>query len=1026
MNLITSEQATLARDRVSADPTARKVADSITAAADPWLAREDDAIRALVPEAAVPRSFYVNHVVGCPIHGHGQSGGLAAWRHDPFNDPWHVVCATGGETYPSNDFGAYYRSSMEDRSLLTGPHADDGFGWKSEDSPYRHWFIAYCSEHLLITTVSGAETLAQAYLLTGDARYAHKALVILDRIAEVYPDMDYAVQGSYGMEFSPGYDGRIENQIHEGGTVRSLCKALDVVRDAIPSDPTFGPSSDSMRAKLEQGIIAPCLEGIYGGKIRGNYGGHQESVLVAALASGDRQEIDRAVDWVLNQTGEATARKEMLTSFDDYIFRDRAAHAEGVNFALDNLHFREGIGWESSPSYNSGWVGRMTTIARYLERQGVSIWDRPKLRRMWRWAVEMTCLDRFVPAIGDAGSAEGGLVQLSRSTLRAAYARTRDPFVGELLRSYGDGFDTFDSLFEEVPEVSPSPEGATELRRLSTVSHLMGGYGLVLLRSGRGDERTAVSLYYGRAATEHGHFDRLNLELFGCCRKLIPDMGYPEHASEGEPPAIWTKNTASHNTVVVDERRQDTQTPGRLIHFASSDGLDLVEADAPDAYHHVSEYRRTVALIELAPDARYVVDLFRVAGGDRHDYGIHGFHGTFSTEGVELSAPQAEGTLAGEDVPYGAIYDDEGLQDFERKGRSYYTYRGSGHSYLYDVRRANPVAPWSAVWRDAENGTGIRATYLPSGETIVAHGDPPRKGGAADPLDFLILRNSGEGLTSQFAGVLEPFSGQPRVRSIEPLERTDRAIGLKVHHLQGVDTVRHSVGPEGSSFSIARTDVEGVPTRLHLVGLGCVSSGGCTLAIEKGISGTVVAVDPDVSTLDVERNRGSQPLRTRGLIGETVRIGNGRRSTAYTISSVEKLEGRRYRIALSNETFCIGRLAVTGINADGSGLSTVTCLYLASQGYYRGARLVDEERSVWLPVDDVKLSPHRPGFRRDGSVALEGHHDLDSRFASGDIAYLYDFGPGDSVSIAPRATAVRRDDGTFRLKSNCRAELTVS
>ena len=1026
MNLYTPDQIRLARQRTADDPTARKVADSVRSAADRWLAREDGEIRSLVPEASVPRSFYVNYVTGCPIHGHGRSGGLAAWRHDPFVDPWHVTCAVGGEAYPSNDFGAFHRSGMQDRSLLGGPYPDDGFGWQAEGSPYRHWFVAYCCERLLSAVVAGAAALSQAYLLTDNAAYAHKALVILDRMAEVYPAMDYATQGSYGMEFSPGYDGKILNQIFEGGTVRSLCKALDAVRGAIPQDPTFGPTADATCSKLERGIIGPSLDGVYGGKIRGNYGGHQETLLVAALASGDQKEIDRAVDWVLDNTGEATVRKEMLTSFDDYIFRDRAAHAEGVNFALDNLHFREGVGWESSPGYNNGWVGRLTSIARHLEGQGIDIWSRPKLRRMYRWAVEMTCLDGFVPAIGDAGSGESSYVQLSRSALRAAFARTGDPFVGELLRRHGEGFDTFESLFEEVPVPSPSREGAAELKRISTASHLMGGYGLALLRSGRGAERSAVSLYYGRAATEHGHFDRLNVEIFGYGRKLITDLGYPEHAAEGEPPAVWTKNTVCHNTVVVDERRQDTQAPGRLTLFTSSDGLNLVEVDAPDTYHHVSEYRRTVALVELAPDARYVLDLFRVAGGDRHDYGIHGFHGEFGTEGVELSAPQTEGTLAGEDVPYGAIYDDEGLQDFERKGRSYYTYHGSGYSYLYDIRRANPTAPWSAAWRDAEGGTGIRASYLPTGEAIVAHGDPTRKPGASGPLEFLILRNSGEGISSRFVGVLEPYSSQPKVRSLESLERTDRSIGLRIRHGYGEDTVRHAVSPKGSAFSIARRNLEGRITQIHLVGAGTIVADGHTLTIEKGLSGTVVSVDSEMSEIEVERDRDSQPFRTRGLVGETLRIGNGRRTTAYTISSVEKLQGRHYRIGLNNESFRIGRLAVSGINADGSGLSTVTCLYLASQGTYRGARLVDEGHSVWLPVEDVKLSPHRPGFRRDGSVALEGNHDLDGPFEPGGIAYLYDFGPGDTACVAPQATAIRRKDGTFRVKSNCRADLTVT
>ncbi len=1034
MNLVTSQEIQLARHHVANDASARRIADSIFASAAPWLDRDDSAIRDLMPGADVPRTWTVNYITGCPVHGSGPEGyrdyAQGGWHHDPFNTKWKVTCAVGGETYPSNDFEAFYQT--RDRSLLTGPYPDDGSGWRAPGALYKHWFVAYCCGSIWSTVTSGLTSLYQAYLLSGDARYAHKALVILDRLAEVYPDMDYSTQSMYALEFSPGYDGKISDLISETGIVRTLCKALDAVRDALPDDPTFGQTADDTLSKLERGILGASLEGVYGGKVRSNYGGHQESLLIAALALGDPKEIDRAVDWTLNNTGEATRHKEMLTSFDDYIFRDRAAHAEGINFALDSLIFREGIGWESSPGYNSGWVTHLTTIAALLEPLGVRLWDRPKFRRMYRWPTEMTCIDRFTPAIADAGSALGGRVQFSADALRTAYAATGDLFIGELLRRNKTRFDSFESLFDDPLTPSPDKGGAAELKRLTVPSHLMGGYGLALLRSGRGKERTAVSLYYGRAATEHAHFDRLNLELFGYGRKLVPDLGYPEHAAEGEGPAVWTKNTASHATVVVDERRQDTQAPGRLSLFTSTDGLNLVEVDAPDTYHHTSEYRRTVALIDIAPDARYVLDLFRIAGGDQHDYSIHGFEGGFCAEGIALSDPQAEGTLAGEDIPPGAIYDDDGLADPLKKGRSYYTYRGSGYSCLYDIRRGRPEAPWSAAWTDAASTAclrathrqvGLRTTFLPSEEAIVAHGDPPRKrGDNPRQLTYILLRNSGDGIASQFAAVLEPFAGAPKIHIAEQIERTDRSVALKIRHQHGEDTLSHTVSPTGTTFSLVRRDPDGKLIRLDQVGPGSVRADGHTLTIEKSISGSIVSVDPHTSTIHIERDRNSQPLR-RALIGETIHIHNGRRTTAYTISSVEG-RGRGYRIGLNNESFRIGRFLTTGINADGSGLSTKTCLYLASQGYYRGARLVDETHAVWLPVEDVKLSPHRPKSRRDGSIALVDNHDLHAHFTPGQIAYLYDFGPGDAVSITPRATALRRTDGSFRTKGNCRAVLS--
>ena len=1025
MNLLTSEQVRRARQRVAEDDTARKLADSVCAGAASWLERDDEFIRDFMPEAGVPRTWTVNYISGCPVHGSGPEGnrGYAqgGWRYDPFADRWRVTCGIGGEVYPSNDFEAFYRSGMQDRSLLTGPHADDGWGWQGEESPYRHWFVAYCCENIWQAVVSGLESLSKAYLITGEGKYAHKALVILDRLAEVYPDMDYSTQSMYATEFSPGYDGKMFNLISETMNATGLCKAVDAVRDALPADPLSGATAEVTRAKIERGIIGASLDGIYAGKVRGNYGMHQEALLFAAIASGDQREIDRAVDWVLDNTGEATRLKEMLTSFDDYVFRDKSAHAEGLNFALDNLIFREGVGWESSPSYNSGWVGHIATIAGLLEKLGVRLWDRPKVRRMFRWATEMDCLDEFTPAIGDAGGPLGGLTQFSTGALRAAWMGTNDPCIGELLRRREDGFDRFEALFEEIPSPESSKEGAAEIKQLRDIPHLMGGYGLALLRSGRGKERCAVSLYYGRGATEHGHFDRLNIELFAYGRKLIADHGYGEHAAEGDIPAVWTKNTLPHTTVVVDGRRQDTQGAGRLVLFNAGPGISLVEVDAPDTYHSTTEYRRTVALVELGGDARYVLDLFRVVGGDRHDYSMHGFAGDFSVGGIALSDKQEKGTLAGEDVAYGAIYDDDGLVDPLRKGRSYYTYRGGGYSYLYDVQRGNPTGPWSACWQEGD--VGLRTFFLPADEAIVAHGDPPRKPGNPRQFTYALLRNEGDGIASRFATVAEPFKGEPRVRAVEEVDRAEQAVVLRVEHEYGEDAILHAVDADGTCFSLVRRDLEGRLERLHLTGVGSVQVGGCSLAIAKGFSGRVVSVDPEHSTVEIERDRESQGFRSRSLIGEIALIGNERRSTAYTITGVEG-RGRRLRIRFGNDSFRVGRLAVTGRNADGSGVSTKTNLYMASQGYYRGARLVDEELRNWLPVEDVRLAPHRPGFRRDGSVALVGKGDLED-FVPGEIAFLYDFGPGDGFSVVPHATAVRRADGTFQVKGNCRAELVL-
>jgi hypothetical protein len=534
----------------------------------------------------------------------------------------------------------------------------------------------------------------------------------------------------------------------------------------------------------------------------------------------------------------------------------------------------------------------------------------------------------------------------------------------------------------------------------------MGGYGLALLRSGSGKEKVAISVYYGRAATEHAHFDKLNLELFAYGKKLIPDLGYPEHAAEGDRPGVWTKNTAAHATVVVDGRRQDTQGPGQVTQFVESDGISLVEIDAPDTYFHTAEYRRSVALIDIAPNVKYVLDLFRVSGGTQHDYGVHGFEGAFQTGSVDFSPPQKSGTLAGEDVPYGTIYD-----------------RGGGYSYLYDVKRANPGDGWWADWRDQSDGVGLRATFLPTDEAIHAHGDPPRKPGNPKQLDYLLLRNSGEYVTSQFVAVYEPYKMNHSIESIKKLTQDDRSITLEIQHRMGTDIVQHSVDTQGTSFTLTRTDLDGKITKMHQVGPGEAGQKGASLEIGKEISAKIVGVDPNTSIVEVERNRESQPFRASGLVQNIARIHNTSRTCSYTVTSVEG-KGKRFNIGFGTDSFRIGRFVITGRNADGSGVTTKTNLYMAAQGYYRGCWLTDKDHITWIPVRDVLITPHQPGVRRDSQIQLAGKHELGTAFTQGNIAYLYDFGPGDTLNISPYATAALRSDGTYRVRTNGRAEVS--
>ena len=1006
----------LARENVARHETARAVADGVMREADRWVGRSEAFVVDRMPDGRVPRTFLVNHVTGCPVHGADTAMcgayGVDNWSVDVMGDePWRVKCAAGGEIYPSNDFEAFHRSGLTDRSLLTGDFADDGHGWLGEGARYRHWFVAFAADQMWKASLSGVEALSRAYVLSGEDRYARQALVMLGRAADVYAGMDYE-HSMYGTEFSPGYSGKIDYQISEARVVYRLARAFDLVRDA---------ATAAACKHIESGLVREMMRGVYEEHTRGNYGMHQVALMASALVLGDADELAEAVEWTLNQSGEASRLKEMRMLVDGYVFRDRAAHAEGLKWAWDNLMFREGIGWESSPSYCGSWVAELYELAALLERGGQPIWDEPKLRRMLVWPVEMSHFGLSTPAIGDAGSVKTFVQRISGRVLRLAFEKYRDPLAARQMLDrglFGEGlFDQFDDLMRPGADEGAlrAVAGGDDIGRLRDRSRLMGGYGLAMLRAGQGEDGVAASVYFGRAATEHGHFDRLNLELFGYGRRLLPELGYPIHAAEGSEPGVWTKNTSAHATVMVDERRQSNQAAGRVCAFVTGARTQYAEIDAAGTYDQTSEYRRAVVMATVGgaggqAQQHYVIDLFRVTGGRRHDYSLHGFDAPFSVAGLDLSEA-GRGTLAGEDVAYGSAYDDADL-DRPDCVRSYYTYAGSGYSYLRDVRRGRPGGAWSATWDDGE--TGVRVHGLPDegDEVIVAEGAYPEKQAERHYLKFVVQRRDGDPASSCFASVIEPYRGEPFIGSVTD-ESAEGVRRICVEHRLGRDTWTLNPGVDGARVVRVARNESGQLVGVDVIGCGQMQEAGCAVRVTGGVTGRITRVDDGAHEIEVAlEGEGLPDECVKSMAGQTAIIGNPRHGTTYTVVEARREAGKLI-VRFGDESFRIGRLKVGSVSGDGGTIVTPTYLYLAHQGYYRGTHLVNEAGDAWHELDDVVLSPHRPGCRRDGRVTLRdpGGGDLARRL--GTEASIYDLGPGDRFEIVPHVQVERGEDGEW-------------
>ena len=213
----------------------------------------------------------------------------------------------------------------------------------------------------------------------------------------------------------------------------------------------------------------------------------------------------------------------------------------------------------------------------------------------------------------------------------------------------------------------------------------------------------------------------------------IPEMGYPEYM-DSEAPATggWTTHTVCHATVEVDAHRQAVSVFGDLHAFVETEGVRLMDASCEDTYKYqgIDRYRRTLLLIDLPDESGYVVDVFRVRGGQQHDYLFHGPPVAVDIEGVSLSDP-AEGTLAGTDVTFGQV--TEGVTPYAPENNDY--------QYLFNVRQAGWQGRVDARWTVPNQGT-FGVNFLSDvGETLLLTDGYPRPSSKSlSPMPFIVRR----------------------------------------------------------------------------------------------------------------------------------------------------------------------------------------------------------------------------------------------------------------------------------------------
>jgi hypothetical protein len=874
-----------ARDNIEKHPAAKAVRDNIVAAADKWLEWSDEDLRDLLTSAQVPRAFDLN-VHGCPVHGEEVfKSGTYPWKVDP-RKPFKVMCPVGNETYPANDYEAYYKSGFdpEIKKSWSGDYVDDGWGWVDPKDGERYWFVAQYNFWNWHRNIQPALlNLSRAYLLTGEKKYAHKAAVMLVRLAEVYPEMDHEWQSRYGMMMRAQggrYPGKISNAIWETFLARDFAEAYDNIWDSIDDDNAlqvlYAKSGEQLRAFIEANFLEDAMDAYFSQKIQGNFGMHQIALLHVLLA---RQQVD-------------------MKKYSHLLVDEPSADGSynGLRYALYNQVWRDGTPFES-PGYNFSWIGNFAALSELLKKGGTDLYRDPKLKLLFDSPLTITNIGLHTPALGDSAGVMAGLVGRDVEVYGAAYRAYQDarylPWMSGATKNENRGFTTFSTLFNPpLPEKSPLKN---ERAVLPQPSRLLAGSGMAILNNPA--DTVSLAMTYGMHIS-HYHWDFLHFDLFANGQAMLPDLGYGDAMNAFVSSIFtWTTNTIAHNTVVVDAKKQDNNLPGTLHEFADSPFARSVDASSP-AYDNVETYRRHLIQVDVDENRSYVLDVFRVKGGTQHDYSLHGPPGEVETLDGAWSTP-AKGTLAGKDVALEEIYDNAVLGAKDYKG-GYESYRGSGYQHLFNVQKLQSGSA-TLHYRhqlDPKAELKIHSLTQDADEVFLADAyDLPRA--RKNQVKYLITRRkSAAPLASTFISVLEPFSGQPFIQSAKVLAlNSGSGTVVEVQRESGTDIILSDPQNTRKVLAAQQIETDASSAVITFDGTGKMQrvffSGGSFLKCgdqnftASPIRGTVSQVDAIAQTVAVTLPAGSTP-DTDSLGNRVAHFSNAVHTTQHPIAGAER------------------------------------------------------------------------------------------------------------------------------------------
>jgi len=786
------------------------------AAAAPLLARSEAELRGLVPRQT---PFITCDCPSCGAHTYTRSPDRILWEY-AFPDRLTCrACKTSfpNDRFPNNQTAAFLNTLGE--SIDVPCYADAAGRRYYLTSTIDSWRHAELLKQL--------EASAKLHALTRDDRYALPVVVSLAEYAEHFPH--YLVKDFLTtIDAEPGPRGAQRSR-YEFVSTGGPWKVAGRPRGSRPSEPAASQESTSTP-----------------------YGWTQSRWGWRRWEGETPLELLKVYDLIYDsptfETLAAERGHDVRRRIEERLFRNAASYLLDFPFWY---HVHNNAGKQVAEIVRTGMVLGEPSYAEFGRRWGRSVLEQYAFSRdaafgespgyfyvfLATQADNFAALKEAAAYFGKGSDADADGAARTAEANRAIEFLDRSQTAIESVRfPNGSSLPISDNRHDEFADPTYRP-GVRGTPRLTSTDTLLPGYGHALLGAGTGDRQIQAHLHFSPfKEVIHTHADGLSLMLWAFGSELYTDIGY--NRTKYRP---WASTTLSHNTVVVDRKRQDgPATKGRMSAYESDPrGWSFVAVEDAGAYGPpVSRYRRSLILNSRDPESPYVIDVFEVRGGQVHDYALHG--PTVFDSNCETDCPLEP--MPGERPLLSA---DEAAA-FDPATHAYGQFTG--------VRRGAPQADFMATFRlvdpyklpaytansrypagksfhyevdpksYADQGEiGVRSRFLsvegrPAPSLFLGETPSLLRGGLiGSPLTdqlrrpSVLVRHAGtEPLSSIFVVVHEPYYRSPKIISARRLATTEpTAVAMEITLADRVDTVllsldgdRVTVAP-GSSTSSA-------------------------------------------------------------------------------------------------------------------------------------------------------------------------------------------------------------------------------